>query len=288
MNPSTPYRCAVIGNPIAHSLSPDIHHAFAQALDLPVQYERILCTADDFDNRVAEFFAQGGRGLNITVPFKERAFTLSQKHCQPRAQLAGAVNTLWVADQQLHGDNTDGEGLVVDLQRLGKELKGQRVLLIGAGGAARGVALPLLAAGAQSLKIINRSPERAHQLLQQLEQQLTQQPLGSQPSLASGGLQDTAGQWDVVINATSASLDNDRPEHGTISYAPQALAYDMVYGAKPTAFMQTAQQQGAAQCVDGLGMLVEQAASSFAIWFGQRPPTTAIRAQLRQQLFSSS
>jgi len=279
MNNSASARCAVVGNPIAHSLSPQIHHAFAQQLGLTVQYERILSDEDGFANLVREFFAADGHGLNITVPFKEQAFALAEQ-CSPRARLAGAVNTLWMDKQTLHGCNTDGEGLVYDLIRLQAHPKNKRILIIGAGGAARGVVIPLLEAGAQTIKIINRTPARASQIIEDLNKQLPQ----FKKHLIAGDLQDTAGQWDIVINATSAGLGTTGLAHGPIDYSPNSLAYDMVYGAKPTAFMQHAQTQGAQHTADGLGMLVEQAASSFAIWFGQRPPTNAIRQQLRAQL----
>lgn len=283
MNNSSTAHCAVVGNPIAHSLSPQIHHAFAQSLGLNVHYERILSESHAFDATVQRFFTAGGRGLNITVPFKEQAFALADEN-SPRARLAGAVNTLWMSDGRLQGCNTDGEGLVYDVQRLGTPPKGRRILIIGAGGATRGVLIPLLEAGADSLKIINRTPVRAETIADELCQQQPQY----ENKLTVGSLQDTGGQWDIVINATSASLGSSGLNHGPIEYAPAALAYDMVYGAQPTAFMQQARSQGAQHTADGLGMLVEQAASSFAIWFGQRPSTTAVRQTLRSQLAASS
>ncbi|HLR29229.1 MAG TPA: shikimate dehydrogenase [Paenalcaligenes sp.] len=279
MNNTSTAHCAVVGNPIAHSLSPQIHHAFAQSLGLNVRYERILSETQDFDTVVHQFFTSGGRGLNITVPFKEQAFALADDK-SPRARLAGAVNTLWMSEGRLQGCNTDGEGLVYDMQRLNTPPKDQRILIIGAGGATRGVLIPLLEAGARNLKIINRTPARAAQIADELCQQQPQY----EKKLSVGSLQDTDGQWDIVINATSASLGSAGLNHGPIEYSPTALAYDMVYGAQPTAFMQQARTQGAQHTADGLGMLVEQAASSFAIWFGQRPPTTAVRQALRTQL----
>lgn len=279
MNNTSTAHCAVVGNPIAHSLSPQIHQAFAKSLGLNVRYERILSEAQDFNTTVHQFFTAGGRGLNITVPFKEQAFALADDK-SPRARLASAVNTLWLSKGRLQGCNTDGEGLVYDLQSLNIPPKNRRILIIGAGGATRGVLIPLLEAGAHHLKIINRTPARAEQIAHELHQQQPQY----QKKLSVGSLQDTAGQWDIVINATSASLDNTGPNHGPIEYAPAALAYDMVYGAQPTAFMQQAHHQGAQHTADGLGMLVEQAASSFAIWFGQRPKTTPVRQALRTQL----
>lgn len=272
--------CAVIGNPIDHSRSPDIHHAFAQALQLPVRYERLLGEPEQFETQVQDFFRQGGRGLNVTVPFKERAYQLTQDHCSPRAQLAGAVNTLWHHEGQLYGCNTDGEGLVFDLKRLAADPQEQQILLLGAGGAARGVIIPLLEAGCQQIRILNRRPERAQQLVAQALAQYPQ----AQGRLSAGSLSDTKGSWDIVINATSASLSQQAPAHGPLQYRPQSLAYDMVYGAQPTPFMRQALAQGAARSADGLGMLVEQAASSFALWFGQRPPTEPVIQRLRNQL----
>jgi len=272
--------CAVVGNPIQHSLSPQIHQAFAKALAIPLRYERFLSTASDFQQTVMHFFAQGGRGLNITVPFKEQAFQMAKQYCSTRALMAAAVNTLWYKNGNLHGCNTDGEGLVYDLKRLNTSPKGKKILLIGAGGAAKGVVIPLLEAGCIRLKIINRTPERAQQLVQQIQQHLPQH----QAQISAGHLQQTQGEWDIVINATSASLDKTTPKISPVNYTANALAYDMVYGAQPTPFMQAAKAQGAAIVADGLGMLVEQAASSFAIWFGQRPPTQAILKELRIQL----
>lgn len=279
MNDTT-YNCAVIGNPIAHSRSPEIHHAFAQQFAMTVHYERILATSEQFDSTVSEFFAGGGRGLNITVPFKERAFELAGAQASPRARLAGAVNTLWQQEGLLHGCNTDGPGLVYDLQRLQANPDGRRILLIGAGGAARGVVLPLLEAGATQLRIINRTAARAKALIEQVQQHLPTHAA----RLSAGTLTEVEGSWDIVINATSASLDAQGPAHAPIHYAPEALAYDMVYGAHPTPFMHTAQAQGAARCADGLGMLVGQAALSFEIWFSRRPALPPVLDQLRQQL----
>lgn len=284
MNLPVSYRCAVIGNPIAHSRSPEIHQAFAQQFDLNLHYERILSAPEQFTQIVQEFFAQGGRGLNITVPFKEQAFEMVGTQASMRAQLAGAVNTLWQENGILHGCNTDGAGLVYDLRRLKADPEGRRILLIGAGGAARGVLLPLLEAGAQEIKVINRTAPRAEQLITQLQHHLPEYA----KLLSAGSLVDTEGCWDIVINATSASLGQQGPQHAPIRYAQDALAYDMVYGAQPTEFMLLANTQGAARTADGLGMLVGQAALSFEIWFSQRPAMEAVLAQIRSQLHTDA
>lgn len=274
---SYPLQCAVIGNPIAHSRSPEIHHAFAKQCGLALQYQRLLANDNDFSDHVRGFFAQGGRGLNVTVPFKEKAFALADV-ISPRAQQAGAINTLWMQDGQLHGCNTDGIGLVQDLIRLGFDPKQQRVLLIGAGGAARGVLLPLIEAGVKQLRVVNRTAAKAQQLISPLAQ--------TTPALEAGGLDNTQGIWDIVINATSSSLQARHPLDVPLSFSSQALAYDMVYGAQPTPFMQSCLQQGASHSADGLGMLVGQAAESFAIWHGQRPDPAPVLTFLRQQLES--
>lgn len=274
---SYPLQCAVIGNPIAHSRSPEIHHAFAKQCGLALQYQRLLANDNDFSDHVRGFFAQGGRGLNVTVPFKEKAFALADV-ISPRAQQAGAINTLWMQDGQLHGCNTDGIGLVQDLIRLGFDPKQQRVLLIGAGGAARGVLLPLIEAGVKQLRVVNRTAAKAQQLICPLAQ--------TTPVLEAGGLGDTQGTWDIVINATSSSLQARHPLDTPLSFSSRSLAYDMVYGPEPTPFMQSCLQQGASHCADGLGMLVAQAAESFAIWHGQRPDPTPVLTFLRQQLES--
>ncbi|HJD43967.1 MAG TPA: shikimate dehydrogenase [Candidatus Paenalcaligenes intestinipullorum] len=272
-------RCAVVGNPIAHSRSPFIHHAFAQACGLALEYDRILAPVGNFPQTVQQFFAEGGRGLNITVPFKEIAYELAKGHLSARAQSAAAVNTLWIENGQLHGCNSDGPGLVTDLMRLGFTPQGLRILMLGAGGAARGCVLPLLEAGAARLKVVNRRPERAHKLASELAPFLP-----TTTRIETGALTDTEGEWDVVINATSSGLSDAAPATGPLHFAPQSLAYDMVYGAQATPFMQSAQQAGASTQADGLGMLVGQAAISFEIWHGLRPDTAPVLAQLRTEL----
>lgn len=274
-------RCAVIGNPIAHSRSPEIHRAFAQQFKLNVAYERMLADDNDFADHVRGFFAQGGKGLNITVPFKEKAFALAQQ-LHPHAQLAGAVNTLWMQDGQLHGANTDGSGLVHDLKRLGFSPENKRILLIGAGGAAKGVILPLLDTNASHIRIINRTADKAHALVNQVIEHQAQ--MGSK--LTAGGLTDTDGTWDIVINATSSGLEQKSPLVQPLNFSESSLAYDMLYSTQPTAFMQECAQYGASQQADGLGMLVAQAAHSFDIWHQQQPDVDAVLQVLRRQIIS--
>lgn len=270
-------RYAVIGHPIAHSKSPAIHAAFAAQTGQDLVYEALLAPLDGFAAAVDAFRATGARGMNITVPFKEEAWRMADRLTE-RARLAGAVNTFAFGDDIL-GDNTDGAGLVRDLQSLGARLDGARVLLLGAGGAARGVVLPLLEAGAARLFIGNRTAGKAHALRDHFA--------GHDPhaALAAGGFADAGGErYDVVINATSASLSDEAPPLPAGLYGPDSLAYDMVYGRGLTAYLEQARNQGAAQLADGLGMLVEQAAEAFALWRGVRPDTAAVRATLRAAL----
>lgn len=270
-------RYAVIGHPIAHSKSPAIHAAFAAQTAQDLSYEALLAPLDGFAAAVAQFRAQGGRGMNITVPFKEEAWQLADRLTE-RARLAGAVNTFVLGDDVL-GDNTDGAGLVRDLEVLGARLAGARVLLLGAGGAARGVILPLIDAGVARLFIANRTADKARAL---------QAHFAGHDAcgvLAAGGWQEAAdAPYDVVINATSASLSDEAPPLPAGLYAPDSLAYDMVYGRGLTAYLKQARDQGAARLADGLGMLVEQAAEAFALWRGVRPDTAAVRATLRAAL----
>lgn len=270
-------RYAVIGNPIAHSKSPSIHAAFAAQTAQDLSYEALLAPLDGFADAVAAFRASGGRGMNITVPFKEEAWRLADRLTE-RARLAGAVNTFVFGDDVL-GDNTDGAGLVGDLETLGCRLSGARVLLLGAGGAARGVILPLLDAGVARLFIANRTADKARALQTQFASH------DVRGTLRAGGWADAAdAPYDVVINATSASLSDEAPPLPAGLYAPDSLAYDMAYGRGLTAYLKQARAQGAARLADGLGMLVEQAAEAFTLWRGVRPDTAAVRATLRAAL----
>ena len=269
-------RYCVFGNPIAHSKSPAIHTLFAASSDQHLTYEALLAPLDGFANTVRDFVVAGGRGANVTVPFKEEAFRLCDRLSQ-RAERAGAVNTLVFEGKEIFGDNTDGAGLVRDItQNLGFSLSGKQVLLLGAGGAARGVILPLLAADPASLFIANRSAEKAEVLAALF---------AGSVAVDGGNVAKIAGKcFDLVINATSASLSGETLPLPAGVFASGSLAYDMMYGKGDTVFMAQARQLGAAQCADGLGMLVEQAAEAFALWRGVRPETQPVLASLRAQL----
>ena len=272
-----PDRYAVIGNPIAHSKSPLIHCAFARQTGQDLTYGRILGHPDGFAEEVRRFFADGGRGLNVTVPFKEQAWALVDERSPP-AETAGAVNTLIpLPGGRLRGDNTDGVGLVRDLEiNHGFRLSGRRVLLLGAGGAARGVLRPLLETGLEELVIANRTAAKA------LELAASAVALGPVRGCGLADLGAIAkGGFGLIVNGTSAGLSGAVPDLPTNCLAPGAWVYDMLYGDGPTAFCRWGASQGAAQALDGLGMLVEQAAESFWLWRGVRPETAPVIALLR-------
>ncbi|MFP6557951.1 shikimate dehydrogenase [Paraburkholderia sp. B3] len=273
-------RYAVVGNPIAHSKSPFIHAQFAQQTGERVEYGRLLAPLDGFVAEVSAFNAAGGRGLNVTVPFKLEAYALAQR-LSPRAAAAGAVNTLRFDADGIFGDNTDGFGLVRDIEsNLGVALKGARVLLLGAGGAARGVVLPMLERGPREITIVNRTAAKAHELVEQFA------PAAAEAGcvIQGGGPQTVEPTpYDVIVNATAGSLDASLPECDERAFGTGTLAYDMMYGAQPTVFMRHAQTLGA-RAADGLGMLVEQAAESFYVWRGVRPDSAPVLAALRAQL----
>ncbi len=267
-------RYCVFGNPVAHSRSPMIHAAFAERTGEAIEYTAIAAPLDDFAGAWRRFVAAGGRGANVTVPFKEEAFRICDV-LSPRAQRAGAVNTLVLGKNGLtYGDTTDGVGLVRDLKRHGVSLAGARVLVLGAGGAVRGVLEPLLAEGPASLVVANRTAAKAEALAGDFRE------LGE---ITGGGFDAVAGPFDVVVNGTSASLAGDLPPLPDDLFAPGATAYDMMYGAEPTVFLRWAQARGA-RTLDGLGMLVEQAAESFFQWRGKRPDTAPVLAGLRSAL----
>lgn len=269
---------AVIGNPIAHSKSPIIHHAFAELTRQDIQYERVLAPLDDFAGTVHALIAQGYKGANVTVPFKLEAFAMANQLTE-RAQDAGAVNTLIFTPQGIVGDNTDGVGLVRDIsENLGVSIKGKRVLLIGAGGASEGVLHPLLAAQPALLIITNRTLDKAINMVKRVEARGEMLYV----SVDAYAFDDLAGQqFDIVINATSAGLtDSQLPLPASI-FAPGALAYDMMYG-RVTPFMAFAHQHGAS-VVDGLGMLIEQAAEAFYLWRGVRPDTAPVIEMFKHQ-----
>jgi shikimate dehydrogenase len=268
-------RYAVIGNPIAQSKSPIIHAAFARQLGHDLSYEAILATEETFEATVRAFAAAGGRGMNVTAPFKLQALALSDR-LSDRARAAQAVNTLSFRPDGIEGDNTDGVGLVQDIRdRLGVRLAGRKILLVGAGGAARGVLLPLLQAAPAQLLVVNRSADKARALVE---------PWAGRHPVAGGGLRaGAAGRFDVVINATSTGLGAQGLDLGEGLYAPGALAYEMVYGKGDTAFMAEARRQGASRVADGLGMLVGQAAESFRIWRGAMPAVQPVLDELLQR-----
>ena len=276
---------AVIGNPIAHSRSPQIHLAFGAQLGIELRYEKLLAPEAEFEAVVQTFASQGGRGLNVTLPFKERALALAARASE-RAQLAGAANTLVFSADGIAADNTDGVGLVTDLQqRWQQTLRGAEVILLGAGGAARGVVLPLMQAGVGSLLVTNRTPARAEALVATLAQRpeaascrLAALPLAA---LADWSAPASGAAPRILINATATGLSDARMALAPALFADAALAYDMVYASSATEFMRQAQANGCARAVDGLGMLVEQAAESFQIWHGQRPQTDPVYSLLR-------
>ena len=264
-------RYAVFGNPIAHSKSPRIHAAFAAQTGQTMTYEALLAPLDGFAASIAAFHREGGRGANVTVPFKEQAYALCDRPSE-RAEAAGAVNTLTFEPGAVLGDNTDGVGLVNDLAgNLGLDLAGKRILLMGAGGAARGVVLPLLEKKPAELFIVNRTAAKAEELAGRF---------GAAGTVRGGGYEALPGQrFDLVVNATAASLAGDLPPLPAGVFAAGALAYDMMYG-RDTPFLAFARGEGA-RCADGLGMLVEQAAEAFFLWRGVRPATAPVIAMLR-------
>jgi shikimate dehydrogenase len=278
-------RYAVVGNPIAHSKSPFIHAQFAQQTGEQVEYGRLLAPLDRFVAEVNAFRAAGGRGLNVTVPFKLEAYALAER-LSPRAAAAGAVNTLRFDADGIFGDNTDGFGLVRDIEsNLGLALKGARVLLLGAGGAARGVVLPMLERGPREITIVNRTAAKAQDLVEQFAAAAAEAGClvnGGGPHAVYRDPVDTK-PYDVIVNATAGSLDASLPECDERAFGTGTLAYDMMYGAQPTVFMRHAEALGA-RSADGLGMLVEQAAESFFVWRGVRPDSAAVLAALRAQL----
>ena len=278
-------RYAVFGNPIAHSKSPRIHALFARKLRQDMSYEAILAPTDGFPAAVRAFAAAGGRGANITVPFKEEAYRMATR-LTPRAAAAGAVNTLNFAEHGdgITGDNTDGAGLVRDLKSsLGCDIAGKRVLLIGAGGAARGAILPLLQEAPAELFVVNRTAEKAARLALEFARLAADTvPNATRPE--GGGFDELSGRrFDLVINATSAGLADAALPLPPNVFAPRSLAYEMLYGRR-TPFMAQAHDCGAGHVADGLGMLVEQAAEAFFVWRGVHPETGPVLAALRAEL----
>ena len=251
---------AVIGNPIEQSRSPELHYAFAKKLGIELDYQKRLAPLDAFASHVSDFFAQGGTGMNVTVPFKEQAYAMCDVLTE-RAQIAKAVNTLWQQDGKLYGDNTDGQGLVDAILALNWSLKDARILILGAGGATRGVIYPLVKAGAKQIVIANRTLQRAQQLQDDLKAAV------AEAELKVMELSQLNGEYDLIINATSASLSGEPlilPEQLKFNFA-----YEMAYG-KASSFIDQAKARGVPY-TEGFGMLVGQAVESFSIWHGVKP-----------------
>ena len=266
---------AVMGNPVSHSRSPQIHAAFARQTGQHIIYRAIQVDDGGFSQAVGNFLANGGKGMNITVPFKLEAWQLVDER-STYAERAGAVNTIALRENgRLFGDNTDGIGLVRDLT-VNHEcpLQNKRLLIMGAGGAVRGALAPVLHERPSLVTIVNRSVEKASRLAQDFT--------GAIPVTACG-YETLNGEFDIVINGTSASLHGEIPPLSASVLAPQCWCYDMMYGAEPTVFLHWAEKHGVNQRSDGLGMLVEQAAASFVLWRGIRPETASVIATLREQ-----
>jgi shikimate dehydrogenase len=265
-------RYAVFGNPLSHTKSPLIHMTFARDTGEDIDYGKIETPLDGFDTSVAAFRAAGGRGINITAPFKLEAYALATRR-MPRADCAGASNCLKFAADGIIAENFDGIGLVRDIERnLGVPLAGKRVLMLGAGGAARGALLPLIEARPARLTIVNRTRSKADTLQNQFAR-------FGDIDVKDG---DEVGQspFDVVLNATSASLRGELPAFAGGAVAPGCIAYEFVYGKGLTPFLQFARSAGATKLADGVGMLVEQAAEAFAWWRGKRPETASLISDL--------
>lgn len=267
-------RYAVIGNPIKHSKSPWIHARFAEQTQQYLEYSALLGELDAFERRVVEFFDSGGKGLNVTVPFKERAWAMADRLSEA-AQLAGAVNTLQRGpDGALIGENTDGTGLLRDLQHNhGAQLTNKRILLLGAGGAVKGVLPNLIAASPSVIYIANRTLHKAEALAEFAR--------GKVPTHAVGFDKIPQDAFDFVINGTSAGLQGDIPAINSSIVSTHTWCYDMIYGVGDTKFQAWAKSLQSARALDGLGMLVEQAAESFRIWRGHSPQTEPVLHQLR-------
>jgi shikimate dehydrogenase len=267
---------AVVGNPISHSKSPRIHSLFASETGEPVEYTAIQAPLDDFAGTVRQFFERGGKGLNVTVPFKEEAWKLADRRTE-RAENAGAANTLYLDDEgRLTADNTDGCGIVRDLVVNHGVVLGQaRILVLGAGGAVRGVLGPILAEHPAAITIANRTVAKADALVNLFK------PVAGETTLSACGFEQPREPFDVIINGTSASLQGDLPPLSPEVLGEQTVVYDMMYSLQTTTFNQWALEQGAQNVHDGLGMLVEQAAESFRIWRGVNPATGSVIEELR-------
>lgn len=270
---------AVVGDPISHSLSPDIHKIFAEQTEQALRYERWHLTSENFDSNVLRFFESGGGGLNVTAPHKQAAFQLCAQRSS-RAALAKATNTLSSSDGEILGDTTDGLGLVADIARLGWPITGKRVLLIGAGGAVRGVLGLLMQLAPTELVVLNRTSEKAEILCQELVAATSSK---SDTAIRGFGLDYQADPFDLVINGTSAAYSDSAPMIDD-DLVKGAVCYDMMYGRELTPFLRWSKEQGARDVSDGLGMLVGQAAESFFIWRSVRPSVTPVVDSLRRLL----
>lgn len=276
MSATAPDRYAVIGFPIKHSWSPFIHGMFAKQAGQNITYTRMEVLPENLERDVGEFFASGGKGLNVTVPHKQAVCVLA-RYRTPRAEIAGAVNTIALQDEGLLGDNTDGAGLLTDLTRnLSLPIRSARILLLGAGGAARGVLGPLLGAAPDYVEIANRSGERATQLAEEFSS------LGDVHGCGFDAI-STGGTFDLILNATSASLQDTIPPIPPSVIGPTTLCYDMAYGKGDTAFTRWARNAGAGRAETGWGMLVEQAAEAFQLWRGIKPDTKPVLEAVKVQ-----
>lgn len=265
----TAKKLAVFGNPIAHSKSPIIHQAFGSQLGIPVEYSAILSTQQTFEQDVRKFFSDGADGCNITVPFKQAACLMSDKLTE-RAEQAGAVNTFYMQDGHLVGDNTDGFGFLMDLKHNYVSLTGKHILLIGAGGAARGVVWPILKEKPASLTIANRTRENAQCLADLFRNKTNEIPIYAK-GLTLSGIQHN---FDIAINSTAASMTGNVPEIESDKLNNLEVAYDMYYSEKKTSFNTWMEEKfSTPKTIDGRGMLIEQAAESFNVWTGKRPDT---------------
>ena len=265
------YKLAVFGNPIEHSLSPDIHAQFAQQTGVEVDYQKILAPVNDFSQFAKAFIHKGANGFNVTVPFKLDAFNFSTE-LTLNAKTAGAVNTIKIQDSKIIGENTDGIGLVNDLtNHLNIELENKVILILGAGGATQGILLPILSKNPKRVMIANRTASKAEKLARDFSK------YGKTCGFGLDKIKDDP--VDIIINATSASLAGKMPDIAS-GCANHAICYDLMYG-QQTPFMDWAKANNAAVIADGLGMLVEQAASSFEFWTGAKPDTHAVIKNLR-------
>lgn len=272
---------AVLGNPVNHSKSPQIHRLFAEQTQQQMSYSAIPLEESEFEAFVSDFFGQGGGGLNVTVPFKGNAFALAAS-CSPRAELAKAVNTLFLDERgDICGDNTDGIGLLTDLKRNNAvEIADRQILILGAGGAVRGVLAALVHEQAAGVCIVNRTAAKADLLRDEFQALLSVESMSFDALRAAAA---SGRRFDLIINGTAASLQGEMPALDGRLLAPGCCCYDLMYAAGDTPFVAWAKANGAGLSLDGLGMLVEQAAEAFALWRGVRPETAPVIAELRRQ-----